>query len=62
LLQSFYGDTIKSTLSSFLLDKTKELILKNGGKIIKDTHFFPGGKRFRFTEPNGNEFAAWSEL
>jgi predicted enzyme related to lactoylglutathione lyase len=43
------------------LDKTKDLIVKNGGKIIKDTYAFPGGRRFHFTEPNGNELAVWSE-
>ena len=43
------------------LDKTKELIIKNGGKIIVDTYSFPGGRRFHFTEPNGNELAVWSE-
>lgn len=43
------------------LDKTKELVIKNGGKIIVDTYTFPGGKRFHFTEPNGNELAVWSK-
>ncbi|HUS26182.1 MAG TPA: hypothetical protein VMY99_02445 [Nevskiaceae bacterium] len=43
------------------LDKTKELVIKNGGKIIVDTYSFPGGRRFHFTEPNGNELAVWSE-
>jgi len=43
------------------LDKTKELVVKNGGKIIADTYSFPGGRRFHFTEPNGNELAVWSK-
>lgn len=43
------------------LDKTKELVVKNGGKIIADTYSFPGGRRFHFTEPGGNELAVWSE-
>ena len=43
------------------LDKTKQLVIKNGGKIIADTYSFPGGRRFHFTEPNGNELAVWSE-
>lgn len=43
------------------LEKTKELVVKNGGKIIVDTYSFPGGRRFHFTEPNGNELAVWSE-
>jgi predicted enzyme related to lactoylglutathione lyase len=43
------------------LDKTKELVVKNGGKVIVETYSFPGGKRFHFTEPNGNELAVWSK-
>ncbi|MGQ7396544.1 VOC family protein [Streptococcus suis] len=42
------------------LEKTKELIEQNGGKVIVDTYEFPGGRRFHFTEPNGNELAVWS--
>jgi predicted enzyme related to lactoylglutathione lyase len=43
------------------LEETKELVIKNGGKIIADTYSFPGGRRFHFTEPSGNELAVWSE-
>jgi predicted enzyme related to lactoylglutathione lyase len=43
------------------LEGTKELVVKNGGKIIVDTYDFSGGRRFHFTEPNGNELAVWSE-
>lgn len=43
------------------LEKIKALVIKNGGKIIVDTYSFPGGRRFHFTEPNGNELAVWSE-
>jgi predicted enzyme related to lactoylglutathione lyase len=43
------------------LEKTKELVIKNGGKVITDIYSFPGGRRFHFTEPNGNELAVWSE-
>lgn len=43
------------------LNKTKELVEKSGGTIIVDTYSFPGGRRFHFTEPSGNELAVWSE-
>ncbi|MCS0392348.1 VOC family protein [Vibrio diabolicus] len=33
----------------------------HGGKIIRPIFEFPGGCRFHFTEPSGNEFAVWSE-
>lgn len=32
-----------------------------GGSISKDIFSFPGGHRFHFKDPNGNEFAIWSE-
>ncbi len=44
------------------LENTKSKIEKAGGKIIKPIFSFPGGKRFHFTDPNGNEFAVWSDL
>lgn len=36
-------------------------IVAAGGKVIKPIFAFPGGCRFHFIEPGGNEFAAWSE-
>lgn len=32
-----------------------------GGTIVKETFPFPGGSRFHFTDPNGNELAVWSD-
>jgi uncharacterized protein len=32
-----------------------------GGIIVKPAFSFPGGRRFHFTDPNGNELAVWSE-
>ena len=32
-----------------------------GGEIVKPIFAFPGGRRFHFVEPSGNEFAVWSE-
>ena len=32
-----------------------------GGKISKETFSFPGGSRFHFTDPSGNELSAWHE-
>jgi uncharacterized protein len=43
------------------LEETKELVIQNGGTIIVDTYSFPGGRRFHFTEPSGNELAVWSK-
>ena len=32
-----------------------------GGKITRAIFAFPGGRRFHFTDPSGNELAVWSE-
>ncbi len=32
-----------------------------GGKIIRPIFSFPGGRRFHFTEPSGNELAVWAD-
>ena len=42
------------------LELTQAKIERAGGNIIKAIFSFPGGKRFHFTEPSGNEFAVWS--
>lgn len=44
------------------LEETKNRILENGGTIIVKTFEFPGGKRFHFADPEGNELAVWSEV
>lgn len=41
------------------LDQIKSKIIGNGGEISKATFSFPGGKRFHFIDPVGNELAVW---
>ncbi len=43
------------------LEETQAKIEAAGGTIIKPIFSFPGGRRFQFTEPSGNEFAVWSD-
>jgi len=43
------------------LEATQEKIEKSGGVILKPIFSFPGGRRFHFTEPGGNELAVWSD-
>lgn len=43
------------------LEKTKDSVESNGGSIVRDIFSFPGGRRFHFTDPNGNELAVWSD-
>jgi predicted enzyme related to lactoylglutathione lyase len=44
------------------LEQTQAKIEDAGGVIIKPIFSFPGGRRFHFTDPNGNEFAVWSDV
>jgi len=32
-----------------------------GGQIVRPIYAFPGGRRFHFRDPSGNELAVWSE-
>lgn len=48
----FYSDT---------LEQTQTKIKHGGGIIIQEIFTFPGGRRFHFSDPNGNEFAVWSD-
>jgi uncharacterized protein len=42
------------------LESTRETVLANGGAIVREIFAFPGGRRFHFADPNGNELAIWS--
>ena len=48
-------------LYSNQLEATLAKVEKAGGSIVRPIYSFPGGRRFHFTEPSGNEFAVWSE-
>ena len=39
----------------------KTQIEKSGGSITTEIFEFPGGKRFHFLDPSGNELAIWSD-
>lgn len=66
----FQADQVSSTKTggalivfySHDLEVTQAKIEAAGGVIVEPTFSFPGGRRFHFTEPSGNEFAVWSDL
>ena len=39
----------------------KNKIIESKGQISKDIFSFPGGHRFHFMDPSGNELAVWSD-
>lgn len=48
----FYSADLEATLAK---------VEQAGGRIEKPIFPFPGGRRFHFCEPSGNEFAVWSD-
>ena len=48
----FYSAELEATLAK---------VEKAGGSIVQPIYAFPGGRRYHFTEPSGNEFAVWGE-
>ncbi len=43
------------------LEAAAEQVETNGGSIVREIFPFPGGRRFHFADPAGNEFAIWSD-
>lgn len=52
VLVVLYSDALTDTLAQ---------VKAAGGTIVQDIFEFPGGRRFHFADPSGNEFAVWSE-
>ncbi|MBQ4833595.1 VOC family protein [Pseudoalteromonas sp. MMG010] len=66
----FYYAPLKSTFErggallvfySNNIVETMDKVIAYNGEIIEPIFEFPGGCRFHFLEPSGNEFAVWSE-
>lgn len=66
----FKSDTTVSTRSGSVLvvfyradlEAAAIAVEKAGGQIVEPIFSFPGGRRFHFSDPNGNEYAIWSDL
>lgn len=43
------------------LEDTLARVQASGGVICREVFSFPGGRRFHFADPSGNELAVWSE-
>ncbi len=44
------------------LEATLEKVRAQNGKITREIFSFPGGRRFHFLDPAGNELAVWSDV
>ena len=61
LSASTYSGSALIVFYSKNLSETLHKIEAAGGTIVRACFEFPGGHRFHFTDPSGNEFAAWSD-
>jgi predicted enzyme related to lactoylglutathione lyase len=43
------------------LESLRDEVTAAGGEITRPIFSFPGGRRFHFRDPAGNELAVWSE-
>jgi uncharacterized protein len=43
------------------LESVQKLVVSAGGEIAQETYEFPGGRRFHFRDPSGNELAVWTD-
>jgi predicted enzyme related to lactoylglutathione lyase len=42
------------------LDQTVAAVIDAGGTVVSGPYEFPGGRRFHFTDPSGNELGVWA--
>lgn len=43
------------------LEAMLDAVTAAGGRVLKPIFAFPGGRRFHFADPAGNELAIWSD-
>jgi uncharacterized protein len=43
------------------LEAMERRVAQAGGPIVRSIFSFPGGRRFHFTDPSGNELSVWSD-
>lgn len=57
-------DAVRTPLPVLFASDLEAMLAKveaAGGTVIKPIFDFPGGRRFHFRDPAGNELAVWSE-
>ena len=48
-------------LYAMRLEEIEARIRESGARIAREIFEFPGGRRFHFIDPSGNELAVWSD-
>ena len=57
LMSSTNNGAVLVILFANQLEHTRERVISCGGTIVRDIFSFPGGRRFHFADPHGNELA-----
>jgi predicted enzyme related to lactoylglutathione lyase len=63
----FYADAAEAVAKPLVilyaadLEAMEAKVRAAGGVVVRPIFAFPGGRRFHFTDPSGNELAVWSE-
>lgn len=55
------GGSVLVVLYHPRLEEVRQKVIDLGGRIVREIFSFPGGRRFHFAEPSGNELAIWSD-
>ncbi|HEV8266144.1 MAG TPA: VOC family protein [Gemmatimonadales bacterium] len=53
--------TVLVVMFALDLAAVEQRVRAAGGRIVKPVFSFPGGRRFHFADPSGNELAVWSD-
>lgn len=61
LVASTDAGSVLVVIYSSALETSLAAVEAAGGRVIKPIFAFPGGRRFQFACPSGNEYAVWSE-
>lgn len=54
------GSGLLVLLYSSDLDKSVAAVSAAGGRVVNGPYAFPGGRRFHFNDPSGNELGVWA--
>lgn len=59
------GDPVQGSIMPIVYsdnpEQSREAVIAAEGVICQDMFDFPGGRRFEFTDPDGNKLAVWTK-
>lgn len=60
-----YGEPVAGSIMPIIYsdnpEQSLEAVMAAGGLIVKEMFTFPGGRRFEFADPDGNQLAVWTK-